>query len=403
MKKSLLFLMLTLALSACRDTCWQTRTYTKQVPIWISKADLNAQNGKWLPQQIMQQTGKIFVFGKYVLISEPNKGIHFVDNTNPRQPKNIGFLQVYGNLDIAVKNNLLYVDSFQDLLCFDLSNIQKPKKIFTQKNVFKQRYIQENRAKDSIVVAFESKQITEKIKCSESFSPINNNIALSNGFPSNAAPSSPNKAGSMAAFLVVNDYLYTVETSKLHIFNLAGAQPAQLLKSVDLNWGVETIFASEDKLFLGTMNGMRIFSIQNPQNPAYLGNYEHPIACDPVVVKGNYAFVTTRSGTTCFNGRNQLDVVDISNPRLPKLVKSYPMLHPHGLAIENKKLLVCEGKFGFKQFDASDTHNLVENVFIRNVDSFDIITLPKSFLVIGQDGLYQYNYDFALLSKIATR
>jgi hypothetical protein len=406
MKNLLLILSLTFLAISCKDTCKQTITYTLQEPIWISKADFDAQNGKWLPAKLMQKTGKIFVYGQYVLISEPNKGIHFIDNRNPEKPKNIGFLEVFGNIDIALKNNLLYVDSYQDLLCFDLSDITQPKKISIQKGIFKNRFVHTNPTADSIAIAYKTKEITQTVKCGEIYPrcATNDMGMLPNGSAANAAsPSSPNKAGSMAAFLVVGDYLYTVETNKLHVFSLVGSQTAQIVNSIDLGWGVETIFASEGKLFLGTMNGMRIFSLQNPQNPTFLGEYSHPIACDPVVVKGNTAFITTRSGNICGNAANQLDVVDIANPRQPRLLRTYPMLNPHGLAIEGNKLFICEGKYGFKQFDASSSFDIRQEKFIQNIDSFDIITLPQSFLLIGQDGLYQYNYDFSLLSKIETQ
>ena len=35
-------------------------------------------------------------------------------------------------------------------------------------------------------------------------------------------------------------------------------------------------------------------------------------SCDPVVVQGDYAFVTLRGGTECQGFSNQLDIIDIS-------------------------------------------------------------------------------------------
>jgi hypothetical protein len=122
-----------------------------------------------------------------------------------------------------------------------------------------------------------------------------------------------------------------------------------------------------------------------------------------VVVQGNYAYVTLRNGTLCNRGATQLEIIDISNVESPYLLKTIPMLQPHGLDIDGKNLIVTEGNNGFKWFDASNPINPQQILFEKNVAGFDIISRGSEFILIGADGLFQYEYgnnSLTLLSKI---
>ncbi|MDK0748946.1 hypothetical protein P7A58_15630, partial [Clostridium perfringens] len=92
------------------------------------------------------------------------------------------------------------------------------------------------------------------------------------------------------------------------------------------------------------------------------------------------AFVTLRNGNTCQNGGNELQVVDIKNLREPKLVVSYPMLNPHGLALSGDHLYIAEGQHGLKSFNVADVMGIDQNQleFLKSMKSVDIIPGPKS-------------------------
>ena len=53
-----------------------------------------------------------------------------------RKPEAIKFIKIYGNVDLAVKENTLYADSFTDLLIFDIANSKKPKFVKRINNQF---------------------------------------------------------------------------------------------------------------------------------------------------------------------------------------------------------------------------------------------------------------------------
>ncbi len=65
--------------------------------------------------------GKISIYNSLLLINEPNKGVHLFDNSNPALPIPLGFLNVPGNVDMAVNHGILYLDSFIDLIAVELT------------------------------------------------------------------------------------------------------------------------------------------------------------------------------------------------------------------------------------------------------------------------------------------
>lgn len=66
--------------------------------------------------------GKIVSRGSYIYINEKFKGIHVIDNTNPRRPVSKYFWQVEGNIDFTLKGQFLYAENSKDLLTIDISD-----------------------------------------------------------------------------------------------------------------------------------------------------------------------------------------------------------------------------------------------------------------------------------------
>ena len=80
------------------------------------------------------------------------------------------------------------------------------------------------------------------------------------------------------------------------------------------------------------------------------------------------------------------------------------MGRPHGLAKDGDLLLICDGQFGLKVFNAAKPTDLKSLSTIGNIDTYDVIATNKIALVVAKDGLYQYDYsdvsNIRLLSKI---
>jgi hypothetical protein len=210
----------------------------------------------------------------------------------------------------------------------------------------------------------------------------------------------------MARFALHHNFLYTVSQNDLHLFNIATPSKPVDFAIVNVGWGIETIFPYENKLFIGSSTGMFIYDNSNPAAPKQLSTFQHGRACDPVVVQGDIAYVTLRTGTACAGTQNQMDLVDVSNPSAPQLIKSYQMQNPHGLSIDFPTLYLCEGENGLKVFDVKDKFAVDQHLLahFKDMDAYDVISLGKTLLLIGKDGFYQYDssnpLDLKLLSKI---
>ncbi|HEX7585587.1 MAG TPA: hypothetical protein VF373_12935, partial [Prolixibacteraceae bacterium] len=156
------------------------------------------------------------------------------------------------------------------------------------------------------------------------------------------------------------------------------------------------IFITDDHLFLGTQSGMIVQSLELPEKPSQIGTFSHMTSCDPVVIKGDLAFVTLKGGTTCRGGTvNQLDVVRMSAGYSKfELLKSYPMYGPQGLGIDGDLLFVCDGDAGLKIYNAADPLAINNNMIASFplINAYDVIPMNNYLFMIGDKGFMLYDY-----------
>ncbi len=412
MKKSFAFLLLILTAigfnSCVKDTCGHTYSYTWFEPVYKTTAEVRA-NIKTSAARDVKAPGKLYVIGNYIFLNEINKGVHVINNTNPAAPVNTGFIEIPGNIDMAVKGNILYADLYTDLVALDISNPLQVIKTKIVDNVFPHRYY--GFAADSSKIIYDwvrhDTTVTENCHTNQwigmggmmMFSAdVSSNKSIVGGSPTGIA-------GSMARFALLNDYLYTVGESELKVINVQQEQNPVVSNTVKLNWGIETIYPFQGKLFIGSNTGMSIFNTANPVSPVQLGSFSHARVCDPVIADSKYAFITLRNGTKCQGFQNELDVVDISNLGAPVLVKKFDMTNPHGLSKDGDLLFICDGRDGLKIFDAKDVTNIVLKKQVKLAETYDVIAYNGVAMVVAMDGLYQYSYsdinDVKQLSKIS--
>lgn len=211
--------------------------------------------------------------------------------------------------------------------------------------------------------------------------------------------------GSTARFTISGNTLYIVGNTSLQSYDISNTSNPIKKTKTDLGFGVETIFPYQNNLFIGTQTGMYIFDITQPNTPKQLSFYAHVVSCDPVVVKGNYAYVTLRSGTNCrAQTTNTLNVIDVSNLTKPTLIGDYPMTSPYGLGIDSSLLFVTEGNYGLRIMDISNPMNVDEIEYFYQDRAYDVIPSNKLLIATGPDGIYQYSYQdphhIKLLSQI---
>ncbi len=405
-----IFFLTSLFSSCIKDTCRQVHHYTYYEPLYKTSAEVRS-NIKSNPAKEIKNPGKILILGNYIFLNEVDKGIHVIDNRNPSSPVNVAFIDIPGNIDLAVKGNTLYADLYTDLVTLDISNPLNVVKKTIVDGVFPERYY------EGAIINDSSKIIYDWIKHDTTiYGDCKNNMWTQGGvvvytdfgtpaLNSNGSKSPIGIAGSMARFALVNNYLYTVSNSDLNIFNISNAMSPAFSNKVQVDWHVETIYPFENKLFIGSNNGMYMYDINSsPDNPVKLGEFTHARSCDPVIADDKYAFVTLHSGTTCLGFNNELDVIQLNNLVNPSLLKVYSLTSPHGLSKDGNLLFICDGEDGLKIFNASNVQALQLIKHFSNLETYDVIANNNVALVVASDGLYQYNYadvnNIHLISKI---
>jgi hypothetical protein len=403
-----------LMFNACikADDCSVKRTFTEFIPIYKTAAEIRGKVVATTPRDL-KNPGKIYSYGKYLFINELKEGFHIIDNSNPSSPKKVSFVAIPGNVDMAVKDNVLYADNYTDLLAIDISDAANPKLMTRLESVYQNQFSFDQAR--GFLVEWQPTPRTTTIDCSDPnfnapffsgggniFVATSNDVVRGSLFSSKSAGISTNSTGqvsvgtggSFARFTIVDDYLYVVSQWELTAFFVKNAAKPIRGASINAGWNIETIFPLKDKLFLGSQSGMFIYDIAAPGSPALLGQFSHARACDPVFVDGNTAYVTLRDGTRCNSFTNQLDIVDVADLRNPKLLRSYPMKNPHGLSVLNKKLYLCDGADGLKVYDIADINAIDKNLLshINTFFGYDVIALEDNLImVIGENGLFQFD------------
>ncbi|HMO62173.1 MAG TPA: hypothetical protein PKC39_07990 [Ferruginibacter sp.] len=408
----IVLLLLGLLQGCTKDSCRRIYQYSTFTPVYKTKEAV-LLDIKSHPAKNIQSPGKIVLLGNYIFLNDINKGIHIIDNSNPAAPVNKAFIDIPGNVDIAIKGNTLYADLYADLVEIDISNVLNVKLLKVVKHVFSERFYS-GFSPDStkVITGWIRKDTALTLGCSSnpwsSWSGavfmLASEAASMAGSNSFAGGAPTGITGSMSRFAMVGNYLYMVSSSRLEVMDVSAPAAPVLVNSINLGWGIETIYPFKDKLFIGSNTGMFIYNIEHPASPAPMGTFTHARVCDPVIADDKYAYVTLRNGTQCVGFLNELNVVDIRNLNTPVLLKRYDLFNPHGLSKDGNTLLICDGKDGLKIYDAANISNLVLKQHIKGPDTYDVIAQNNIALVVAQDGLYQYDYskpnDVKQLSKL---
>jgi hypothetical protein len=348
----------------------------------------------------VQVSGKIYAYNDYIFINDKSKGVHVVDNSNPAFPKKIAFIKIPGNVDISVKGNYLFADSLTDLVVLDISDMTNIHEVNRLENVlngyviwpFDADIIESDNIdyQTEMIVGWETVTERRLISDYENYKGVGGpEIFMMEAMANDV---SVGQGGSLARFKIVDDFLYAVDSHTLNVFNIQDLENPMDLDDVYAGFDIETIFNHGQYLFLGSMRGVYIYDISSPATPVFISEFQHGTACDPVVVDGDYAYVTLRGGNACGATESGLFIIDISNIEDPVLKTQYPMDGPYGLGVKDEKLFVCDGASGLKVYDKSDVMNLVELNHFKEIQTFDVIPLENTLLMVGDGALYQYEY-----------
>jgi hypothetical protein len=75
-----------------------------------------------ISERKLEKPGRIYFYQNLLFVNERGEGIHIYDISNLQSPVYIKFIIIPGNTDMAIQNNLMYVNNINDLVILDLIN-----------------------------------------------------------------------------------------------------------------------------------------------------------------------------------------------------------------------------------------------------------------------------------------
>lgn len=389
--------------SCTDDFASVTVSYSKGTAIYGDMETIRAIPLVGTPSEIINP-GKIFVSDSYLLIGEETLGIHVIDNTDPANPANAGFINIPGNREFFYKNGFIYAESYYDMLKIDVSNPANPILVSRVENGISEELINNN---GETLLGFTFEEVTEKVSKDDNvYYALNennyllydyrNNLIPPSAVPASFAGNSTSEIGSVNRIVAYEGYIYTVSRANLLVFR-DGAE-LERIEDVQTWWGsdMETVYPMDDNLFIGAASQVMIIDISDPENPVYTSQFWHATSCDPVYpTESGVAYVTLRTGdfAECPGDENALVVLDIEQVEQPFTIQEIIMESPYGLTLKGTKLYVGEGENGLKIFDATDPRDLKLEKWDQTIKAYDVLanpTRPDYILVAGTNGLSQY-------------
>ncbi len=380
-----------------------TVSYSKGTAIYGDMEEIRAIPLVGTPSEIINP-GKIFVSDSYLLIGEETLGIHVIDNTDPANPMNTGFINIPGNREFFFEDNFIYAESYYDMLKIDISNPANPILVSRVENGIAEELINNE---GQTLLGFTFEEVTEKVSKDDNvyyaltennylLYDYRNNLIPPSAVPASFAGNSTSQIGSVNRIVAYQGYVYTVSRANLLIFR--DGTELERIEDTQTWWGsdMETVYPLGDNLFIGAASQVMIIDISDPENPIYTSQFWHATSCDPVYpTESGVAYVTLRTGefAECPGDENALVVLDIEQIEQPFTVQEIVMESPYGLTLNGTKLYVGEGENGLKIFDATDPRDLKLEKWDQTIKAYDVLANPARpdyILVAGTNGLSQY-------------
>lgn len=236
-----------------------------------------------------------------------------------------------GNAGVAVRDDIIYANSWESILALRL-------------------------------YADNTCDTAALIRQGPSYIPMYDDIEYSRGWGCHsvvydeATPTSggSGQGSSYAVFGVIDTFLYYVDGYSIITMSVAQADSPVVLSTTTISWDLETLFPTENFLFVGASTGMYVLDrVSDPTNPRYIGMFSHAQGCDPVVVHDTVAFVTLRGGNTCGAVNDAFLSVSVGDATAPYLLDEVNPRTPYGLAVQDTLVYVAKGYNGFALYSAA--------------------------------------------------
>ena len=130
---SIILITLLLCLSSCKEE-FEGYSGAGKVPDYIPLSELDDISSQ--PAQVVGQSGPIFLLGDFFFMIEFGKGIHVYDIADNQEENSLIFIKIPAVTDFTIDGNILYADSWKDLVSIDISDIYNVFVLSRTENVF---------------------------------------------------------------------------------------------------------------------------------------------------------------------------------------------------------------------------------------------------------------------------
>ncbi len=103
--------------------------YRGWAPYFMTRPELEKSVSYADETREMVDPGKICIAGDNIYVVERYKGIHVIDNTDPADPRQTGFIVAPGCMDVAVQGSVIYLDNAVDFVAFDMTASEVTKRL----------------------------------------------------------------------------------------------------------------------------------------------------------------------------------------------------------------------------------------------------------------------------------
>ncbi|MDO8368008.1 MAG: hypothetical protein Q7T20_14495 [Saprospiraceae bacterium] len=199
------------------------------------------------------------------------------------------------------------------------------------------------------------------------------------------------KSGSITRFAIYQDYMYLLNLNEVQTYDIKQKEHPVLVHQMPTDYGLETITVYDGTVFLGSTTSLYILDISNPAAPVIQSQSDRISdigfsGCDPVAVKGNYAYSTIKvieNACGTISAASALVVYDIHDKSAPVVVGTYALNIPNGLGYKDNYLFVCdEGSDELLVYDITDpTHVVLTAYAVSITDPYDLIVDGQKMIV----------------------
>ncbi|MEO1484531.1 MAG: hypothetical protein AAFU57_02210 [Bacteroidota bacterium] len=135
-------------------------------PVLLTRTEFETSVKLKSPEPIIK-SGKIYIKDRFLFVNELRKGFHIFDNSNPANPVKISFISAPGSTDLAIRENVFYINQATDLIAVEFQAANNMLKVSKRiRNAFPEildpnGFFANNVPEESVVVDWKLKNESE--------------------------------------------------------------------------------------------------------------------------------------------------------------------------------------------------------------------------------------------------